>query len=770
MDWKKPRRISMKIRGTKASLGLKTEEAALEWRRELEAALWNFRNSAEKIRICVPLERIIHHDYSSYLHFATVAHLYVMDEADSKDPNPDENSGNSSDQSTLVGFGITHRSNWILDVFREAFKEPTQWREANPDKLPAMTAPPTIEVEGPRSSSQDVEEEAKKGGPESLAARFVFEFSLRASPEQLKLIKADLSRTIPVAGTLAIGLDVLVFWRPRLGTFSDTKLKVPLADISGVEAAKAFRYHYYGIRVHIRGHPDLAFEFGSTADRDLTLNTLSEIITERAKRKSEEEKREADGKEEVKSINSENLKKEANDPVKTLLKQDFLEEDLKANAEHYHFLPKVVNSTQRDTRDIKPMNIVCLTIGSRGDVQPFIALMKGFKKRGHTTTIVSHPEYQKFVESNGINFRPAGGDPGALMALSVEHKMFSPGFFRESIGQFREWLDELLRECWEQSQGADLIIESPQTFAGVHVAEALGAKFFRAAAMTWTRTSSYPQAFSVPPHELGASYNSMSYTLFDQVLWRASSGQINRWRKHMLGLKPTDLTKLQPEKVPFMYNFTENLVPFPNDWGDRVAITGYWELTSEAEEWKPPKDLEEFIEKAKKDGKKLCYIGFGSITVEDADAVTSHIYEAVKQADVRAIVAKGWSGRMNKKDKDEEKEEVKIPDECYVLDSIPHDWLFPRCDIALHHGGAGTTGASLRAGLVTLIKPFFGVSKQDLQKRRDSRTNSSLPTSPSSAPGSIFLGFSSQKGRSWSQSLFSGNCRPQACVGESCQR
>lgn len=105
--------------------------------------------------------------------------------------------------------------------------------------------------------------------------------------------------------------------------------------------------------------------------------------------------------------------------------------------------------------------------------------------------------------------------------------------------------------------------------------------------------------------------------------------------------------------------------------------THSWFLDN-AEEWKAPQSLLDFMEKARKDDKKLCYIGFGSIVVDDPAGVTRNIIEAVKDADVRAIVSKGWSGRMSKKDDKGEQKEVKddepIPDEVYVVDSIPHDW------------------------------------------------------------------------------------------------
>jgi sterol 3beta-glucosyltransferase len=97
-----------------------------------------------------------------------------------------------------------------------------------------------------------------------------------------------------------------------------------------------------------------------------------------------------------------------------------------------------------------------------------------------------------------------------------------------------------------------LIIESPSTFGGIHAAEALEIGYMRAFTMPWTKTSAYPQAFSVPSVDLGAGYNSLSYDLYEQVIWTASEGQINRWRKNMLGLSSTSLAKLHLEQVPFM--------------------------------------------------------------------------------------------------------------------------------------------------------------------------------------------------------------------------
>lgn len=157
-------------------------------------------------------------------------------------------------------------------------------------------------------------------------------------------------------------------------------------------------------------------------------------------------------------------------------------------------------------------------------------------------------------------------------------------------------------------------------------------------------------------------------------------------------------------------------MPRPNDWKDHIYISGYWFL-DDNKEWDPPAGLLDFIDKARADGKPLIYIGFGSIVVPDAAAMTKAVANAVVNADVRAILSKGWSERGDTT----KHEEVPLPDSIFSVPSIAHDHLFPLIDAACHHGGAGTTGASLRAGLPTLIHPFFGdqVSRERGQRRTD---------------------------------------------------
>jgi sterol 3beta-glucosyltransferase len=364
-------------------------------------------------------------------------------------------------------------------------------------------------------------------------------------------------------------------------------------------------------------------------------------------------------------------------------------------------------ATAQHTKPDKPLRITCLTIGSRGDVQPYIALCKGLLKEGHIPRIATHAEFGPWILKHGIAFEPIEGDPAVLMQLCVENGMFTFSFMKEASSHFRSWIEGLMDSAWKACQNSDVIIESPSAMVGIHISEALQVPYFRAFGMPWTRTRAFPHAFFVPNNKSGGTYNYMTYTLFDNLFWKSTSGQMNNWRRRQLGLKPTSLSRMGVNKVPFLYNFSKAVVRQPLDWSEWVRITGYWFLDEE-EGWKPPDELTQFIARARKDGKKLVYIGFGSITVEDPAALTQTVIRAVVDTDVRCVLSKGWSDRMVKESK-AETAEVELPPEILQIKySVPHSWLFPQMDAITHHGGAGTTGASLRAGKPTIIKPFFG--------------------------------------------------------------
>ena len=147
-------------------------------------------------------------------------------------------------------------------------------------------------------------------------------------------------------------------------------------------------------------------------------------------------------------------------------------------------------------------------------------------------------------------------------------------------------------------------------------------------------------------------------------------------------------------KVPYTYLWSPGLIPKPADWGPEIDVTGFVFLDL-ASSFKPPAPLVEFLES----GEPPVYIGFGSIVVDDPDKFTALIFEAVKLAGVRALVSKGWGGLGD---------EGHTPENIFMLENTPHDWLFPKVQAVVHHGGAGTTAIGLKCGKPTMIVPFFG--------------------------------------------------------------
>ncbi|SCV72662.1 BQ2448_4199 [Microbotryum intermedium] len=539
-------------------------------------------------------------------------------------------------------------------------------------------------------------------------------FGLSEKENTLAHFSGFLYRGVPIYGKMYVTTSFFCF--RSISLLAHAKMCLPLAEVIGVSHHRSYRIGFSGMVVTIKGHEELFFELHTSKRRDACMQAIEH---------------------QVEFIHKELSEGKA--PGDTLAYQEHLTlMDLAASkasdsseprpqSESKEGQPPVMfSSTTSDFVTFKPeksLQFTCMTIGSRGDVQPYIALCKGLKAEGHKVKIATHSEFKEWIEGHGIEHEEIGGDPAELMQLMIAHDFFTISFMKEAVGKFRGWLDDLLETAWKACQGADVLIESPSTFAGYHVAEALRIPYFRAFTMPWSRTRAYPHAFAVPDHKMGGSYNYMTYTMFDQIFWRATASQINRWRRKTLKLGPTSLEAMQQHKMPFLYNNSPVIMPPPLDWRENIHVTGYWILDnpddSSVSRWEPPQDLLDFMNEAKEKNKKIVFIGFGSIIIPDPEEMTRTITSAVEKAGVYAIVAKGWSERAaSKHDSEEEKQRLKEQEKkqadvlkkpfIYNIKSIPHDWLFPRIHAAVHHGGAGTTGASLRAGLPTIIKPWFG--------------------------------------------------------------
>lgn len=514
-----------------------------------------------------------------------------------------------------------------------------------------------------------------------------------------------LFRLLPVYGRLYVSSNYFCFKSSGPLT-PKTKMILPIRDILNVEKSRATRFGHYGLTVVIKGHEELFFEFGVEDRRTAFVSVLERQMEDLRKRPSSNDvPKLSQGKRDALILEEFEARNSASSDADPVPPSEALSESLPA------VMFTSASSTFLTFKPKESLHFTFLTVGSRGDVQPYIALAKGLIADGHRCKIATHGEFQAWIESHGIEFGYVGGDPAELMRICVENGTFTVSFLKEGLLKFRGWLDDLLKTSWEACQGTDVLVESPSAMGGYHIAEALRIPYFRAFTMTWTRTRAYPHAFAVPERKMGGGYNYMSYVMFDQVFWRAISGQINRWRRNLLHLENTSLDRMEPHKIPFLYNFSPTIVPPPLDWPEWIRVTGYWFLDDAdvgVKKWAPPQNLISFIDTAHQAGRKVVYIGFGSIVVSDPRGMTRCIIEAIVQSGVYAILSKGWSDRLHTKTSEACEPEEPLPKQIYAISSIPHDWLFRRIDAACHHGGAGTTGASLRAGIPTIIKPFFG--------------------------------------------------------------
>ncbi|KAI6756638.1 hypothetical protein HG530_011236 [Fusarium avenaceum] len=382
------------------------------------------------------------------------------------------------------------------------------------------------------------------------------------------------------------------------------------------------------------------------------------------------------------------------------------------------------------------LNVVVQIVGSRGDVQPFVALGKVLKETyGHRVRIATHPTFQTFVEENGLEFFSIGGDPAELMAFMVKYPGLMPGFDAITSGEVskrRKGIQEILMGCWrsciEGGNGlgpppkphasnapldislaasgqepfvADAIIANPPSFAHVHIAEKMGIPVHMMFTMPWSPTRAFPHPLAniQSSNTDDVMTNYMSYTLVEMMTWQGLGDVINRFREKALDLPPLSLIwapgLLARLKISWTYCWSPALIPKPNDWGRHIDIAGFYFLNL-ASSYTPDPELAAFL----RDGPPPVYIGFGSIVVDDPNAMTEMIFEAVKLSGVRALVSKGWGGLGA--------DDLGKPDGVFMLGNVPHDWLFEHVSCVVHHGGAGTTAAGIKAGKPTLVVPFFG--------------------------------------------------------------
>lgn len=345
------------------------------------------------------------------------------------------------------------------------------------------------------------------------------------------------------------------------------------------------------------------------------------------------------------------------------------------------------------------MQVVIIAPGSRGDVQPYIALGTGLKNAGHVIRFVSHQNFESLVKSYGLEFWSVDSDVKGIVENNEMRERIEKGNFLFLMAQMAK---EAQREALSfavgglaAAKGMDIVLAGMGgLYIGLAIAEKLNLPLVQAYVVPFTPTQDFP---SVLAPKLPTPFNSLSHQLTRQLMWQGFRSADTLARKKILGIPPAPLSGPYNSKpthgMPILYGFSPSVIPAPSDWKESVRITGYW-FVDEADNWQPPSALVDFLQS----GSPPVYIGFGSMSNRNPEQTADIIVHALERINQRAILLSGWGGLQR----------TNIPDSIYMIDSVPHSWLFPRVAAVVHHGGASTTAAGLRAGVPSVVVPFFG--------------------------------------------------------------
>ncbi|MDF3626211.1 glycosyltransferase [Brytella acorum] len=349
------------------------------------------------------------------------------------------------------------------------------------------------------------------------------------------------------------------------------------------------------------------------------------------------------------------------------------------------------------------MKIVIFTIGTQGDARPFVALGRRLSALGHDIFIVTSARHRQLIVEGGLHLVPIESDFAELMAR--EHAVMDKGnqlrIGRQMAKALCDWMPLWVEQAMAATEGAELILGSGSATAlGASIAEKRRIPFVQAQFMPMTPSRHVPPLWPNPGLPLPGTANLALAHLARFLIWQVMSAPITVMR-HDLGLEPIGWRGPWSRKGGharghyLLYAFSRHLQPQPDDWpADRIAVTGSW-FYDQTQKWTPPPALMRFLEA----GPKPLYIGFGSMMCGNPEAFTRMILEAVRQTGRRAIIATGW-GALRALPGQED-------DSLFFIENAPHDWLFPRVAMAVHHGGAGTVAAASRVGLPQVIIPFL---------------------------------------------------------------
>ena len=347
------------------------------------------------------------------------------------------------------------------------------------------------------------------------------------------------------------------------------------------------------------------------------------------------------------------------------------------------------------------MKVLLLTVGTRGDAQPFVALAQTLKGNGHDVQLGIPSAHSHLAITYGIPHTPIYDPTQEVLAApsvrsAITNDKHSIQYFMRSIPRYQRRIAQLLDDTVALARASyDILVYHP-LIPGNQIAEWLNVPSVPVAFQPFLApTSKFPN----PLFPLRVPHRFYWHTyLYSRLIIRLHQGSTSRWRRQELGLpkrrRQGDILRQPDGRRPSLIQaFSPIILPDQTHFPKWVHTTGFW-LLSENSGWTPPKQLSEFISQ----GSPPVYIGFGSMTGLNSDPQTTSriVTQAARNARVRAVISAGDADVGIKE----------IDRDVLTIGQVPHSWIFPRVSAIVHHGGSGTTGAALAAGRPQVICPY----------------------------------------------------------------
>jgi sterol 3beta-glucosyltransferase len=327
------------------------------------------------------------------------------------------------------------------------------------------------------------------------------------------------------------------------------------------------------------------------------------------------------------------------------------------------------------------LKIIIPTIGSRGDVQPYINLAQGLRDAGHDVILATNPTLCPLVEQHGIRAAPVG--QAVDMGVEAE-RLLEKSFDNMWIGMIRmmrlggRLVEEAFSDVLAACRDADLVVTS-DTGSGVVEAEKLG--------KPWMSVTLQPARLPLVPLEKP----NLLAKLFSWTLGKLFIGPTNRFRKKVGAPLVQDITTMLSSRL-ILLPVNRHVAPPQLRWVRQVRQTNYW-YSRPIPGWAPPPDLLDFLSA----GEMPVVVSLGVMGAAKSFQTAQVVLDAVQQAGVRAIM-QGWGEILT---------QMVVPPTVHSAGAMPHDWLFDQAAAVVHHGGFGTTAAALRSGAPSVVIPHI---------------------------------------------------------------